>query len=193
MQQLQRFGAGDQVQADVFMFGGQATDAGSEIRSVHPATEQGNAFGGAAGADQIVADGKQLQQLAAGFLLGFAPRHFLGGFGGVVHDAGDDLQQPRAAGKLQRADPELLQQNHSISIRVEQQDRNRVAALQTFAGDFRAPAAGEQFMAQAILFHAKKTAIAKDLVEDGKLMIHGRFRADGKNGPACRRRSAGRW
>ena len=108
---------------------------GARFEVSHPATERGDA-GGAAGADQIVADGNQLQQLAAGFLLGFAPRYFLGGFGGVVHDAGDDLQQPRAARKLQRADPELLQQNHSISIRVEQRDRNRVAALQTFAGDF---------------------------------------------------------
>ena len=63
----------------------------------------------AARTDQIVADGKEIENVAAGFLDGFPPGHRLGGFARMVDNPGDNLQQPGTAGKFQRADPELFQ------------------------------------------------------------------------------------
>ena len=109
---------------------------------------------------------------------GFPPGHVLGGFAGFVHDAGDDFQQPGAAGKLQRADPKLLQQNHLVPFGVIEQNCDRVAAFQTLAGHFRTPAASEQFVSQPVFFHPEKSAVANGFVEDCKLMVHGAFRVD---------------
>ncbi len=129
--------------------------------------------------------GSKSSNCATGFLSGFAPRHLLGGFSRIVHNAGDDLQQPGTAGKFQGSDPELLQQNYLVLIGVIQQNSDRMTALQTFAGDVGTPAAPEQFVPQPVFFHAEETVIADGFFEDSKLIVHAknalvaRIRPDG--------------
>ena len=150
------FVGGDDNAADVLVLLAQAVDAAA-FRCADPSAVDEYRFRRGAGADQIVADGDNVADLAVGLLDGLAARHIFR-FLARLDDAGDAFDEPRRGRVVEPrrgqrgigAGPELLNKHQHVAVGIEEQDGDRVAALEDFAFHLAAPAAVEELVPQAI-------------------------------------------
>jgi len=82
-------------------------------------------------------------------------RHF-----SLVDQPGNQFDQPRCFGLAQRADAELLDQHHFITLRVVGQHTHGVMAHKHFTTDLAAHATGKEFVTQVHAIKFVKTLIA---------------------------------
>src|SRR5215475_5347544 len=141
-QALAGLGKGHDLDANVLVFLRQAVDA-ADPAAVDAAAIELQRFAGTAGARQIVADGHQLPDLAAGFFFRLAMGDCFRRLT-RIDDPRDDLLLPGRLAGGHGADPELLDEHHAVALGIVGQDAHRMAALEHFAHDLAAPAATEQ-------------------------------------------------
>jgi hypothetical protein len=95
----------------------------------------------------------------------FAARHLFLPLA-LVDDAGDRLEQPGVARRLERAGAELLDQHDLVADRVVRQHGGGMTAHEDLAHQFRTEAARELPVPQPVAHHAKMAVEDHRAIED---------------------------
>src|SRR5581483_4060933 len=152
----------------------EAVDA-ARRRRIDPCTEECHRLGGAAGAGEEAMHRLDLAgENEVRLFLSLAARHIELAFAVVIDETRDDLELPGGKTREMGGQPKLLDEHHRIARGIVEQHAHGATALEHLARQLRAPAPGEEPMAQAVTVDAEKSLIRDVAVEDlQRFLAHG--------------------